>query len=92
MSNGANDWRNCTNCRYSIWDKDDVLMCHRRAPCSVVPIVEDWIFPGVDDSTFCWEYRPSSRWANFVHWMKFWWMTMTYERRRRKWMAEDQMK
>ena len=71
MSNGANDWRNCTNCRYAIWEKDEVLACHRRAPRPN----GDWpmIFCEVDDCTFCWEYRPWSFWWNVGQAIRWWW-------------------
>jgi len=75
MSDGANDYRNCTNCRYSIWDKDDVLACHRRAPVAVEhePKAEFFGWPEVSEVAFCWEYRPRYRWWSFVQWFRSLW-------------------
>ncbi len=84
MSNGANDWRDCTNCHYAIWEKDEVLACHRRAPQADQE--DRAVFPEVDDTTFCYEYRARWLWRNFLWWIEWTWRGWTYERRRRAWI------
>ena len=76
MSTGANDWRNCLNCRYMKWEKDERAACHRDPPHPDSEDDDFGVWPVVNNTCFCHRHQPNGFLWGIEQWIKWWWRTM----------------